>query len=157
MAEARFVIDGAEYPIPGLETFNMDEAVVLYECCGLTLEDFAIDDGDSDQIEELERKTRHPGFVKALMVVAFMRGEKKTAKAALKLVGSSNLVEILAAIDAEDEAEDPTEPQKSKRSKRPSPGSSDSNGDSSGDGSPASSDAEKTSPASTPESTVSAA
>ena len=140
MAEASFVIDGAEYPIPGLETFNMDEAQLLYECCGLTLEDFAIDDADPDQVDELDGKTRNPGFIKALMIVAYSRGNPKAGKKhVVSLIGNSNLFEALQAFVGQDEVEDPTEPQKSEQSTPSSPESSDSNGSSSGDDSETSS------------------
>lgn len=128
---ASFKIDGDEYPIPGLESFNMDEAVILYECSGLTLEDFAIDEDNQNEVEELEDKTKNPGFIKALMVVAYMRGNKKsTKKRAMDLMGNSNLFEALQSfLDSE---EDPTEPQKSEEATSLKPVSTDLSGGSSG-------------------------
>lgn len=144
-AESSFVIDGADYPIPGLESFNMDEAVVLYDCSGLTLEDFAIDEDDQEQVDELESKTKNPGFIKALMIVAYMRGNGVSRKKAEGLIGNSNLFEALKAFVVDD-GKDPTEPQKSEQSTLSSPESSGSSGDSSGIASATSSDEPEATP-----------
>lgn len=151
MADASFVIDGVDYPIPGLDSFDMDEAVILYEHCKLSVEDFAIDDEDPEEVEELAEKTKHPGFVKALMIVAYMRGNRgvKRNKAEV-VIGKSNLMDAYEAfIDAGGE-EDPTEAQKTSESSEASSASSSGNGAASGSDSDASSAAEMTIPASTP-------
>lgn len=112
--EPAFLIDGNEYPIPGLETFDMDEALTLYECCGLTLEDFAIDDEDEDEIAEMVQKTRHPGYVKALMIVAYQRGNAGVSKKkATAVIGRANLIEAYMAFVKAGGEEDPTEAQSS--------------------------------------------
>lgn len=150
MADASFVIDGDEFPIPDLGSFNMAEAVVLYDHCGLTLEDFAIDEDDPTEVEELAKKTKHPGFIQALMVVAYMRGNRgvKRHKAEL-VIGNSNLIEAYEAMVVAGAAEDPTEPQKSEQPTPVLPSSSDRSGSSSGSDSEKSSDA----PEETPEAT----
>ena len=109
---ALFVIDGREYEIPGLETFDMDEAMILYDYSGLTLEDFAADDDVEDE-EERNRKLRHPGLLKTLLHVSYQRGNPSVGKAKVsRTVGAMNLVDALKKL-AEDEQVPPTEPQSS--------------------------------------------
>jgi hypothetical protein len=134
MAEdARFVIDGVEYPVPTFDTFNLDEMQVLYDCSGYGLEDFAIDEDNDEEVEERDRKAKSPGILKSQVVIALTRGTKevprRSRKQAMELVGRMNFVELLAAIEAE---EDPTEPQKSEEPKSPISTSSDEKPDSSG-------------------------
>lgn len=93
--DPRFVIDGKDYPIPTFDSFDMDEAQILYDLSGLTLEDFAIpdEDEDPDAAAELERKMRNPGFIRALMEVAYRRGNQGVTVARVKsVIGRSNLV-----------------------------------------------------------------
>ena len=146
MAEAHFTIDGSECPIPGLESFNMDEAEILYECCGLTLEDFAIDDEDPDEVAEMQQKTRHPGFVRALMIVAYMRDHPGIPKKkAASVIGRSNIVDAYMAFAQAGGEEDPTEAQSS----NPTSESSSGNGSGSGESSTKSSDDQERRPEST--------
>lgn len=138
--EARFLIDGREYDIPGLETFDMDEAMILYDYAGLTIEDFAADDEDDDEadVEERARKLKHPGLIRTLLHVAYQRGNPTLAKAKVgREIGKVNLFEILAALATEDDAGPPAETQSSTPS---SNGSSDTSEQSSGLVSPTSSD-----------------
>ena len=150
MADSGFEIDGREYPIPGFETFDLDEAMVLYECCGMTLEDFVVDQEDEEQLEALAEKTRHPGFIRALMIVAFMRGnEGVSVKKAQSVIGGSNLFEAYKNFLEAGGAEDPTEPQPKSESSEASPASSSGSGRSSGRGSTKSSASPDAAPAST--------
>lgn len=128
MAEAAFKIDGVDYELPEFDTLNMDEAQILYECSGLAIEDFAIDESDSRQVEELEQKQKNPGLIKAMMVMALCR-KGFTKKRAMDMIGSSNLFELLGSIESE---EDPTEPQKSDLPTPATSTSSDEKPDSSG-------------------------
>ena len=112
--EVGFVFDGEEAPIPELGSLNMDEAEVLYERCNLTLEDFVIDDEDPDQVAELAEKTKHPGFVTALLQIAYQRlkpGVNK--KRALEVARSYSLTEAYEQIILSGLDEDPTTPQTS--------------------------------------------
>ena len=145
--EASFVIDGDNYEIPDLGSFNMTEAVVLYDHCGLTLEDFAIDEDDPDQVEELAQKTKHPGFIQSLMVVAYMRGNRNVKRLkAEQVIGNSNLIEAYEAMVIAGAAEDPTEPQKSEEPKKASGSKKSSSGGSSGGDSKKSSDEQEETP-----------
>lgn len=139
MAEASFIIDGKEYDIPGLETFNMGEAMILYDRSGLVLEDFAIDETDPLQVQELEQKGKNPGFITALMIVALVRSGIPRKRAEMMIDGS-NLVEVLANMSVEIDEENPTEPQKNEPLTPLSSTSTDSNGSSSGSDSQTSSE-----------------
>lgn len=146
MADAAFVIDGDEYPIPGLESFNMFEAMTLYEYCGLSLEDFAIDEEDPDQVAELQEKTKNPGFIFALMLVAYLRGNKGLPKKrAADIIANSNIMGAYEAFLAAGMEEDPTRPQES----NPTSESSSGNGSDSGDDSTKNSDEPEETPDST--------
>lgn len=113
-AETGFMIDGALYEVPSLDTFTMDEAQVLYDYSGLTIEDFAALE-DEDENEQVDR-LKNPGFMRALMHIAYQRGNEKLAPAKVKaLIGAANLLssyEHLAV--GEDDAlppESTTEPE----------------------------------------------
>jgi len=113
-AETGFMIDGALYEVPSLDTFTMDEAQVLYDYSGLTIEDFAVLE-DEDENEQVDR-LKNPGFMRALMHIAYQRGNEKLAPAKVRaLIGSANLLssyEHLAV--GEDDAlppESTTEPE----------------------------------------------
>lgn len=70
---AGFQIDGRTYEVPALGTFTMDEAQILYDYSGLLIEDFAAnEEGFSDRI-------RNPGLYKALLHVAYVRGNPKAS------------------------------------------------------------------------------
>lgn len=115
--ESGFKIDGKEYPIPGFETFDMDEATILYEHCGMGLEDFAVDEEDPEQLAELAKKIKHPGFIRSLMIVAFLRGNAGSSRQkAETVIGASNLFDAYDAFLKSGGAEDPTEPQKKSES-----------------------------------------
>lgn len=133
-----FSLDGQVYPIPTLDSFNLDETIVLYDYCGLTMEDFA-PAGEEDDPEEYERDRRkkmsHPGFLKALLHVAYARGNPKLPAGRVKaVVGQANFissVEDLLETGEEDEAVDPTQEPTSElepSSPRSSEGSSESSG-----------------------------
>ena len=94
-----FVIDGKEYPIAGIETFNLDEAMVMYQYTGMTL----------DQVIDVEGM--HPGMVAALLHVGMAR-EDPTAKAKdiEKAVRSSNLFDLINALAGEVEEGEVADP-----------------------------------------------
>jgi hypothetical protein len=134
-AEPGFIIDGRRYDIPSIDTFTIDEAQILYDYSGLTLEDFAAaDDGDAD---ELEPKFRNPGFLRTLLHVAYQRGNPKANPQRVRtLIGTANLIETLQQLaeTVEEDAGPPvstTEPDGS--SPTSSAGSSESSGTASDD------------------------
>ena len=118
-AETGFLIDDVMYETPSLDTFTMDEAQVLYDYSGLTIEDFVEDeDGEDGDVERL-RKLKNPGFMRALMHIAYQREHPKTNTSRVKaLIGSANLIGALEHLVAdEDDAVVPpaltTEPEPS--------------------------------------------
>jgi hypothetical protein len=71
-----FEIDGAEYPIPVLATFDMDEAQVLWDNCQIGLEDLVPDqDGEwsDDRRREVVVIMTNPAFLRTMLHVAYRR------------------------------------------------------------------------------------
>lgn len=96
MADSGFIIDGLHYEVPSLDSFNMDEAQVLYDLSRLTLEDFAVDEDDPAAAAKLHENIKNPGFVRTLMTVAYMRGNRGISRSkAEAVIGGSNLFEAL--------------------------------------------------------------
>lgn len=109
MADTGFLIGEVFYDVPGLDSFNMDEAEILYKCSGLTLEDFALDEEDPEQAAQLAVNIKNPGFVRALMIIAYLRGDSNTTYAkAASVIGKTNVLEALKNL-AEGDV-DPPEP-----------------------------------------------
>ncbi len=111
-AETGFKIDGSLLEAPSIDTFTMDEAQVLYDYSGLTLEDFARPpDTSEEEFEELIRpKIKNPGFVRALMHIAYQRANPKQNPSRVKaLIGQANMIgalEHLGATDDDQEGDD---------------------------------------------------
>lgn len=148
---SRFVIDEREYDIPTLETFDLDEAMILYENTGLGLEDLFYDK-DAEDAEDVAARFRHPGVIKTLVHVAFRRGNPgMNAKRVADLVGKANYTDVFVQLlegalggDAEDPPpEDTTKkpPGSSPESSSSKPNSTLSEHESSGNGSLTSSEA----------------
>lgn len=99
MSETKFVIQGRDYPVPTLDTFDMDECELLYEKTGLTLQD-VMDD-------EFELKLS-PGLLRTLMLVTLMRGNPTMSRqTAEKIVGKVKAVDALEHLVAEADADPP--------------------------------------------------
>ncbi len=108
-AETGFMIDGTMYEVPDMGTFTMDEAQTLYDYSGLGLEDFASpEDETDDDMKERERKLRNPGFLRALMHIAYQRGNPQERSARVKaLIGAANIISALENLAGDEpEAED---------------------------------------------------
>jgi hypothetical protein len=113
-AETGFTIDGEIYEVPSIDSLTMDEAQVLYDYSGLTIEDFSLglsDDGDVES-EELQAKMRNPGFMRALLHVAYQRAHPKQNPARVKaLIGSANIIATFEKLaEPEDEGDDALPP-----------------------------------------------
>ena len=150
--ESAFVLDGKVYEIPGLDTFTMDEAQILYDYAGLSLEDFAPADPEASEDEQEEhsaefaRKLKNPGFLRTLMHIAYQRGNPKMSRARVQdLIGSANLVEALEHFGEEDDESPPATSSPSEPS-LPSPSSEPSRSGDSGTPSPSGSDEPDESP-----------
>lgn len=101
--EAGFLIDGREYPVPGIDTFSMDEDVILWDHTGLTREDFLPIDPETDEAEELEfarqQRLKHPGLMRTLLHVAYQRGNPTVKPVVVaKLIGKVKFVEAIGPI-----------------------------------------------------------
>lgn len=104
-AETGFMIDGREYEIPTIDTFTLDEAQILYDYAGLTLEDFMTD--ETADVVGVDAKLKNPGFIRALLHVAYQRGNPHANPARVRaLAGAANLVMTLARFDDSEEGED---------------------------------------------------
>lgn len=90
-------IDGRDYPVPALETFDMDEWQILHEKTGLTL-------------DTIEDASLSPGLLRTLLIVAYRRGNPDAKMPHIeKRVGAINFLEVMTAIaGVEDgDADDP--------------------------------------------------
>jgi hypothetical protein len=140
--ESAFVIDGKEYPVPGLDTFDMDERRVMFDYCGLTQEDFVAQEGETgEETEERNGKLmRHPGFLQSLMHIAYARGNPKVPHGRVKdVIGRTNFLEAVARFAEEEPEEADAVPPASESTSElePSlPRSSVDSSESSGNGSP---------------------
>jgi hypothetical protein len=91
---ADFKVNGKEIDLPDMGTFSIDEAIVLYEYSGMTL----------DQAEEIEGL--HPGIIGGLVHIAIARAEpERKAKEIEKAVRALNLLDLLTSIPDEEEGE----------------------------------------------------
>jgi hypothetical protein len=124
----RIEVEGTPYVLPALDTFDLDEAMVMYRYSSLTF----------DQIFELEGL--HPGVVAALLHVAIARSDpalkEREVKEMVLRVNMMSVLEQLAMIA--DSLPDPTlaeAPQPEPNLPRSSSGPIGSSGESSGSGS----------------------
>jgi hypothetical protein len=146
-----FVIDGSEYDAPSLDEFNMAERRVMFELAGIVEEDFVQNDDetDEDHAARVEKMTRHPGFLEALMHVAYQRSHPDIKRAKVQaLIDRTNFHEAIAKwaeTDGADDADPPLSESTSKPDEASPSGSFDSNRNS-GDDSWKSSDVPVSSP-----------
>lgn len=117
-AETGFTIDGTHCEMPSLNSFTMDESQVLYDYSGLIVEDFAPAedsvpnaDGEYELDDEQARKMKNPGFMRALLHIAYQRKHPKMNPAKVKgLVGAVNMLDLLEQIAAGQEGKDDAVP-----------------------------------------------
>lgn len=117
MAEVGFEIDGKVYPVPEIGSFDMDEAQRLYDLADVVLEDFALPDPDAPEEEQIafEReilaKTRNPAFKRAIVEVAYARGNPGLSKATVReTVAGLNMTTVLFGFAEEEESGDDASP-----------------------------------------------
>lgn len=146
-AETGFMIDGTVHEIPAIDTFNTDEIQVLYDYSGIGLEDFSRPEDFSDEeFSELFRsKTKNPGFLRALMHVAYQRANPRQNPSRVKAVISQT--KMIAALEhlteSGDESGEDTDgrpPASTTELEPSSPKSSVVSNENSGDASPTTSD-----------------
>lgn len=138
-----FTIDGELCEFAQVFSFALDEAQVLYDNTGLTIEDFLpFADEDEDKDTLLDEKLKNPGFVRTLMHVAYQRKHPGMPAHKVKaLIGKQSLVTALQELAGAAAEEDDALPPESTTEQEPSsPRSSVEKNESSGNGSPTSSD-----------------
>ncbi len=114
--ELIFVIDGSEYPCPDIASFNMGERRVMFDLSGIVEEDFAQGDEETDDEKDARvgKLTRHPGFVEALMHIAYARGNPELKRSKVQaVIDNTNYLEAIekwADNEAGDEANPASEP-----------------------------------------------
>jgi hypothetical protein len=105
-----FVIDGGDYDAPDLDTFDMAERRVMFELSGIVEEDFVRqeDETDDEHTLRVRKMTRHPGFMEALMHVAYQRGNPDEKRARVKaVIDKTNFHEAIAKWgEVEEEGDD---------------------------------------------------
>jgi hypothetical protein len=109
-AETGFLIDGKVYEVPSLDSLDMDERRVMFDLCGLVQEDFVREE-DEDEAEHdarVSRQMRHPGFMEALMHVAYQRGNPTVKRQKVQMVISkTNYFEAVSTmVGAEEDTEE---------------------------------------------------
>jgi hypothetical protein len=113
---AGFIIDGREYPIPSIDSFDMDEAQLLWDYAGLTLADFAVPDPEDpdaeEQMAERSRKLGNPGWMRTLLHIAYQRGNPDVKPQVVKrLIGDVKLLDAMAKmVEESDRREDDAGP-----------------------------------------------
>ena len=145
--ETGFDINGEVYEVPTLDSFDMDEAQILYDLSGVVLEDFIPPHPDSTDQEKAAHyqlqllRVRDPGFKRALVHVAYRRKHPDYDSTVLdKAIGKMNATDISIAVLARGDEEDPQSDSLNKPDEK-----SNTNGtsESSSSGSPSQSDSER--------------
>lgn len=129
MDESKFVIDGRDYEVPTLDSFDMDEAQVLFDYAGCVVEDFAPPHPEWSAEEKAKHeegqlgKVRNPAFKRALVHVAYQRGNPDTHPSRVReVVGKLNIIDVTLTLLGEDDAGPPetTDSQNGHASSEPS-------------------------------------
>jgi len=74
----KFLIAGAEYPVPTVDSFTMSEWEILYDLAGMVADDFIAT--SDDEARDLIVKRRHPGYVRAMLHIAYQRGNRDKSR-----------------------------------------------------------------------------
>lgn len=129
MSDTGFMIDGKQYPVPGIPDMDMDELQIVYDACGITLQGWAKRESENDSDRrEWDEGVSSPKWMMALLHIAYQRGNPDVSAADVaKLVRKVKWLEAtLPMLTAEEEAEpetplaDPTEPAPSSSTGPPS-------------------------------------
>lgn len=138
--QTRITVEGTPYVLPALASFDIDDAIILYNYSGLTF----------DAVWELEGL--HPGVVKTLLHIAIQRSDPSLREREIaEMVGKVKMMDVMEQLAAiAEEMPDPTQggaPPAADESKRSNDAPTEPSGVSgSGDSEPS---PEKSSPVST--------
>lgn len=94
-----FVIDDQEYTAPGLDELDMQERRVLYDLAGVIQEDFMREEDEDDAEHEarIRRLMRPPGFMEALMHIAYARANPRLSREKVQaVIDRTNFMEAIA-------------------------------------------------------------
>lgn len=176
MTESGFMIEGRVYEMPARDTFTLDEWQVMYDMAGLGMPDFTpLLDPTDEEIAERVRQFKNPAVLKALMTIAYMRGNPDEPRRKVEpLIAAANAYDALETLGDDEEASDDapldmtstpepssgsgsseSKPSTSNSSAKPS--QSSSNGSDEPDGDPASTTESRSPTSSTSPRTISAA
>lgn len=115
-----FEINGEVYEVPYLDSFDMDEAQILYDLSGVTLEDFKPPHPDAPELEQAAIlqlqliRTRTPAFRRALVHIAYRRKHEEYDFDAMdKAFGKMNAADVSIAISTVGSGDDEVDPSKS--------------------------------------------
>jgi hypothetical protein len=116
--ESGFVIDGASYAVPTLDTITLDEERVLFTYADVVVQDFLPPHPDWKEHVVLayrarqEAKFRDPAFKRALAHIAYRRAHREVSDAEIQeALGTLNALEVdLAVLKAGEEEADPPKP-----------------------------------------------
>lgn len=110
MAEHGFTIAGDVCPVVALHELTMGERVVLFENCGIAVEDFRRMDGETDdeRHERIQQASKHPGYLLSMLHIAYARRHPELSRQQV-----ANVVENVNAYEAfetvgDDEENPPT-------------------------------------------------
>ena len=112
-AETGFMLDGKIYEVPTLGSLTMGERRVMFELSGITQEDFAQDEDETKEEydERTDKIARNPGFIEALMRIAYQRGNPGLKPNKVKLViDRTPYLEAIETLGDDDAAEEPEVP-----------------------------------------------
>ena len=100
-----FVIDGEVLEVPTLDTFDMDEAQILFDLSGVVIEDFIPAHPDASPEERAAvyaaqgAKIRNPAFGRAFVHIAYRRAHPDAGYDDIQaLVGKSNAAKVTIAV-----------------------------------------------------------
>lgn len=136
-AETGFTINDQVYEVPAIDSFNMDEAQVLYDYSGLVIEDFT--DAEDEAVAE---RFRNPGLIRALMHIAYQRKFPAMSPAKVRsLIGKANMIMALSSLPTEQQEDDARPPELTKPHSEQSNNDLDASKQPSGKSSPTDSEA----------------
>lgn len=108
-AETGFLIEGTVYEVPTLDSLTTDEEQVMYDRCGVVQEDFLPLEGETeeDNDQRIAGVMRAPGFMVALMHIAYQRGNPTVKEDQVRVViGKTKRLEALSTLGSTAEAEE---------------------------------------------------
>jgi hypothetical protein len=99
-AETGFTIDGEIYESPGLGELDMDEYQILYDYSKITIDDIvAAPDETDDEKDARLAKYDNPGFIRAMMHIAYRRAQPGVKDATVRTkIGAANVFTALSSL-----------------------------------------------------------